>query len=55
VKLHRRNPSRVAEVGIKDFIDGHHIAYVKNRVAIVMEWSSKDQTLDRDLYAFRTF
>ena len=28
---------------------------MKNRVAIDMEWNSKDQTFDRDLYAFRTF
>ena len=55
VKLHRRNPSEVSELTIKDFIDGHNIDYVKNRVAIDMEWNSKDQTFDRDLYAFRTF
>ncbi|MDR1916697.1 MAG: hypothetical protein LBQ58_09005 [Synergistaceae bacterium] len=55
VKLHRRNPSQVTEFTIKDFIDGHNIDYVKNRVAIDMEWNSKDQTFDRDLYAFRAF
>ena len=55
VKLHRRNPSQVSEMTIKDFIDGHNIDYVKNHVAIDMEWNSKDQTFDRDLYAFRTF
>ena len=55
VKLHRRNPTQVTELTIKDFIDGHNIDYVKNRVAIDMEWNSKDQTFDRDLYAFRTF
>ena len=55
VKLHRRNPTQITELTIKDFIDGHNIDYVKNRVAIDMEWNSKDQTFDRDLYAFRTF
>lgn len=55
VKLHRRNPSEITELTIKDFIGGHNIDYVKNRVAIDMEWNSKDQTFDRDLYAFRTF
>lgn len=55
VKLHRRNPSSVTEITIKDFIDGHNIDYVKNKVAVDMEWNSKDQTFDRDLYAFRTF
>ncbi len=55
VKLHRRNPAQVTETTIKDFIDGHNIDYVKNRVAVDMEWNSKDQTFDRDLYAFRAF
>ncbi|MGH8160944.1 MAG: BglII/BstYI family type II restriction endonuclease [Gammaproteobacteria bacterium] len=40
---------------IKNFIDGHKIDYVKGRVAFDMEWNSKDQTFDRDLYAFRAF
>lgn len=55
VKLHRRNPVHVTEIMINDFIDGHNIDYVKNNVAVDMEWNSKDQTFDRDLYAFRTF
>jgi CRISPR-associated protein Csd2 len=40
---------------IKDYIDGHKIDYVKGRVAFDLEWNSKDQTFDRDLYALRTF
>lgn len=40
---------------IKNFIDGHKIDYVKGRVAFDLEWNSKDQTFDRDLYAFRAF
>lgn len=40
---------------IENFIDGHKIDYVKGRVAFDMEWNSKDQTFDRDLYAFRAF
>lgn len=55
VKLHRRNPSEVTELVINDFIDGHNIDYVKHKVALDMEWNSKDQTFDRDLYALRTF
>ena len=35
--------------------DTHVIDYVKGRVAFDLEWNSKDQTFDRDLYAFRTF
>lgn len=40
---------------IPNFVSGHHIDYVKNRVAIDMEWNSKDQTFDRDLNAFQAF
>lgn len=37
------------------FIDGHKIDYVKGKVAFDLEWNSKDQTFDRDLYAFNAF
>lgn len=40
---------------IENFIDGHKIDYVKDRVAFDLEWNSKDQTFDRDLYAMRAF
>lgn len=40
---------------IENFIDGHKIDYVKGRVAFDLEWNSKDQTFDRDLYALRVF
>jgi CRISPR-associated protein Csd2 len=40
---------------IENAIDGHKIDYVKGRVAFDLEWNSKDQTFDRDLYAFRLF
>lgn len=43
------------EFVIKDFISGHKIDYVKGEVAADLEWNSKDQTFDRDLYAFRAF
>lgn len=35
--------------------ESHYIDYVKGRVAFDLEWNSKDQTFDRDLYAFRFF
>lgn len=40
---------------IENFVDGHKIDYVKGRVAFDLEWNSKDQTFDRDLYAMRAF
>lgn len=35
--------------------DTHKVDYIKGRVAFDLEWNSKDQTFDRDLYAFRSF
>lgn len=35
--------------------DTHKVDYLKSRVAFDLEWNSKDQTFDRDLFAFRTF
>jgi hypothetical protein len=43
------------EIVVENYIDGHKIDYVKGRVALDIEWNSKDQTYDRDLYAFRMF
>jgi hypothetical protein len=40
---------------ISNYIDGHNIDFVKNRVAVDFEWNSKDQTFDRDLFAMRTY
>lgn len=40
---------------ITNYIDGHKIDYVQGKVAFDLEWNSKDQTFDRDLYALRAF
>lgn len=40
---------------LKNYIDGHNIDFVKGRVAVDVEWNSKDQTFDRDLFAMRTY
>jgi CRISPR-associated protein Csd2 len=45
------DPPRV----LPNFVDGHKIDYIKGRVAFDLEWNSKDQTFDRDLYAMRAF
>lgn len=37
------------------FLDGHRIDFVNGRVALDLEWNSKDQTYDRDLYAMSAF
>lgn len=57
VKLYegRKQKEIYQEFSIQEYISGHKIDYVKNGVAVDMEWNSKDQTFDRDLYAFRTF
>ncbi|WP_339832502.1 BglII/BstYI family type II restriction endonuclease [uncultured Parvibaculum sp.] len=46
---------RVERFTRERFLDGHKVDYVKGRVAFDLEWNSKDQTFDRDLYAFSAF
>lgn len=56
------DPTQLSQAGIPidrivrtNFLDGHKVDFVKGRVAFDVEWNSKDQTFDRDLYAFRAF
>jgi hypothetical protein len=51
----KRRGYEVEHITRENFLDGHKVDYVKHRVAFDMEWNSKDQTFDRDLYAFRAF
>src|SRR5271165_2769910 len=54
----RGNPKferKSREILKRKFLDGHKIDYVKGKVAFDLEWNSKDQTFDRDLYAFSAF
>jgi hypothetical protein len=46
---------RSKELRRERYLDGHKIDYVKDRVAFDLEWNSKDQTFDRDLYALSAF
>ena len=39
----------------RGYLDGHKIDFVNGRLAVDVEWNSKDQTYDRDLYAFSAF
>jgi hypothetical protein len=50
-----RKKGQVEHIVRENFLDGHKVDYVKKRVAFDLEWNSKDQTFDRDLYAFRAF
>lgn len=45
----------VGQVLRRDYIHNHMIDFWRGRVAVDYEWNSKDQTYDRDLYAFRSF
>lgn len=54
-KVKKVKRSESAPRTVENFIDGHKIDYVKGRVAFDLEWNSKDQTFDRDLYALRAF
>lgn len=46
---------RSRELRRERYLDGHKVDYVKGKVAFDLEWNSKDQTFDRDLYAFSAF
>ena len=54
-KLSKKKRPDPEPVVVENFIDGHKIDYVKGRIALDLEWNSKDQTFDRDLYALRAF
>ena len=47
--------ARTRTIKREKYLDGHKVDYVKNKVAFDLEWNSKDQTFDRDLYAMNAF
>ncbi|MEK6749395.1 MAG: BglII/BstYI family type II restriction endonuclease [Pseudomonadota bacterium] len=55
IETHTDDGTVKTETRLDDFMDGHKVDFIKNRVAFDLEWNSKDQTFDRDLYAFRAF
>lgn len=54
--LHAKRRNSVLSESVREgFLDGHRIDFLNNRVALDLEWNSKDQTYDRDLSAFSAF
>jgi len=54
--IHAKQKERVLSQYTREgFLDGHRIDFVNGKVALDLEWNSKDQTYDRDLYAFSAF
>lgn len=54
--LHAKKRDLILQEYVRDgFLDGHRIDFLNDRVALDLEWNSKDQTYDRDLYAFSAF
>ncbi|MEM6388144.1 MAG: BglII/BstYI family type II restriction endonuclease [Pseudomonadota bacterium] len=51
----RQSNTIIREYVRENYLDGHRIDFVNDRVALDLEWNSKDQTYDRDLYAMSTF
>ena len=51
----KRLKTKMLADDVETHVDTHKIDFLKGRVALEMEWNSKDQTFDRDLFAFRTF
>jgi len=50
-----KNDTIVSQYTREGYLDGHRIDFVRGRVALDVEWNSKDQTYDRDLYAMSAF
>lgn len=54
--LHAKKKDAILSEYVREgFLDGHRIDFLNGRVALDFEWNSKDQTYDRDLYAFSAF
>lgn len=54
--IHAKQKGRILSQYTREgFLDGHRIDFVNGKVALDFEWNSKDQTYDRDLYAFSAF
>ena len=54
--LHAKKRDAILSEYVREgFLDGHRIDFLNGRVALDLEWNSKDQTYDRDLYAFSAF
>lgn len=52
---HAKKNDLLGEYVRAGYLDGHRIDFLKRKVAVDLEWNSKDQTYDRDLYAFSAF
>lgn len=56
VQLHHAKQNVLLSEYVREgFLDGHRIDFLNGKVAVDLEWNSKDQTYDRDLYAFSAF
>lgn len=56
VQLHHPKKKELLRAYVREgYLDGHRIDFLNGKVALDLEWNSKDQTYDRDLYAFSAF
>ncbi len=55
LKVYELKGKKIKELKSSINHGSHKVDYLKGRVAFDLEWNSKDQTFDRDLYAFRAF
>lgn len=54
--MHPKKKNHIIKSYVREgFLDGHRIDFLNDRIAVDLEWNSKDQTYDRDLYAFSAF
>ncbi|WP_157994827.1 BglII/BstYI family type II restriction endonuclease [Paracoccus tegillarcae] len=54
VQLHHAKRDELLDEYVREgYLDGHRIDFLNGKVALDLEWNSKDQTYDRDLYGKR--
>lgn len=49
------NSAPYEETVLEHYIDGHNVDFIRDTVALDLEWNSKDQTFDRDINSMRTY
>lgn len=55
IRSSRSGTHKEQDYVVKNWLEAHNIDFVKGKVALDLEWNSKDQTFDRDLMAMRAF
>lgn len=55
IRSGRIGETKTRDYVVKGWIEAHNIDFIRGKVALDLEWNSKDQTYDRDLMAMRAY